>query len=336
MDGITSSRKLQRHNVGGRKDMISELPEGVLLYILSFLRTKDAARTSVLSTKWRYLWSHLSVIDFELCCNPYLSKAEQKSANCVIDQVEKLLRKFNRVERLNIEIQGAVVDTRKVYLFLSSALMHKVLDLKLSLRYINDKIVLPNSFSAYRALTKLHLEFGIPVLIPDGMRFLSLKTLYLSRLIFANENSAQQLLSGCPVLQELSLYKCYWTKIKQISVAISTLRKLTIDLQSFGGGYDDSSFTVKIDAVNLLSLSYTINEDIKCVLVNPTSIVDANIDLRYFYSQIQQLHASQCAIELLSRLVSVKSLTLSNFTLQVCLAFNLSYSFFKMLYKIMF
>jgi hypothetical protein len=321
--------------VGGRKDMISELPEGVLLYILSFLRTKDAARTSVLSTKWRYLWCHLSVIDFELCCNPHLSKAEQKSANCVIDQVEKLLRKFNHVERLNIEIQGAVVDTRKVYLFLSSALMHKVLDLKLSLRYINDKIVLPNSFSAYQALTKLHLEFGIPVLIPDGMRFLSLKTLYLSRLIFANENSAQQLLSGCPVLQELSLYKCYWTKIKQISVAISTLRKLTIDLKYFGGGYDDSSFTVKIDAVNLLSLSYTINEDIKCVLVNPTSIVDANIDLRYFYSQIQQLHASQCAIELLSRLVSVKSLTLSNFTLQVCLAFNLSYSFFKMLYKIM-
>jgi len=60
-----------------------------------------------------------------------VSKAEQNSANCLIDQVDKLLHISNRVERLYIEVRGISVDAVKATSLLSSALMHKVLDLKL-------------------------------------------------------------------------------------------------------------------------------------------------------------------------------------------------------------
>ncbi|GLT62254.1 hypothetical protein SLA2020_349040 [Shorea laevis] len=44
---------------------INELPIEVLLHILSLLPTKDAVRTSVLSTRWRYLYASISQFDFD-------------------------------------------------------------------------------------------------------------------------------------------------------------------------------------------------------------------------------------------------------------------------------
>ena len=62
------SSKIQKlvkgEDKGEDKDIISKLPDSALLYILSFLLTKDAVRTSILSTKWRYLWTGMSNFDF--------------------------------------------------------------------------------------------------------------------------------------------------------------------------------------------------------------------------------------------------------------------------------
>ncbi|KAL5699508.1 hypothetical protein ACHQM5_030398 [Ranunculus cassubicifolius] len=39
------------------KDRISELPDEILAFTLSFLPVREAARTSILSCRWRYLWT---------------------------------------------------------------------------------------------------------------------------------------------------------------------------------------------------------------------------------------------------------------------------------------
>jgi hypothetical protein len=300
---LSKLSKLQRHNVGDTKDIISELPEGVLLYILSFLPTKDAVRTTILAKTWRYLWTHLSVFDFEVFCYQHGSKEKHKSENCLIDQVDKLLQRSNCVERLCIKVRGTI-DAQKATSLLSSTFLHKVLDLKLSIEDINAMFVLPNSFSASQSLNNLYLEFGFNLHIGDNICFPSLKTLYLSSIRFANEKSAQRLLSGCPVLQELTLYRCSWLNVKQINVTMSTLRKLTIEV----AGYSYLHIcTIKLDVGNLLSLSYTIHPAINIFIVNPTSIVDASIHLGHSYQQNEQLNI-QSVIELLSRLSSVKTL----------------------------
>ncbi|XP_058782803.1 putative F-box/LRR-repeat protein At5g02930 isoform X3 [Vicia villosa] len=41
------------------RDMLSDLPDSVILHILSFLMTKHAIRTCILSSRWKHLWKCL-------------------------------------------------------------------------------------------------------------------------------------------------------------------------------------------------------------------------------------------------------------------------------------
>ncbi|XP_028068762.1 putative F-box/LRR-repeat protein At3g58880 isoform X8 [Camellia sinensis] len=49
------------------KDLISYLPDGILVSILSRLEIEQAARTSALARRWRYLWTFTSSLIFKFC-----------------------------------------------------------------------------------------------------------------------------------------------------------------------------------------------------------------------------------------------------------------------------
>ncbi|RZC59818.1 hypothetical protein C5167_007120 [Papaver somniferum] len=50
----------QQNNMSEAEDRISNLPASLLHHILYFVPTCDAARTSVLSKRWKYIWRSLS------------------------------------------------------------------------------------------------------------------------------------------------------------------------------------------------------------------------------------------------------------------------------------
>jgi hypothetical protein len=132
----------------------------------------------------------------------------------------------------------------------------------------------------------------------------------------------------------LNLHNCYWENIELINVAISTLRKLIIYFDVICVEYDHN-MTVKIDAVNLLSLSCTCLAAIEFIPVNLTSIVDAYVDLQGQYPFGHELYVAHCIFELLSGLSSVKSLNITNETLEVCLSICSSSSFLYILHWLM-
>ena len=46
-------------------DRISELPEDVLQHILSFLPTKQVFQSTLLSTRWKHVWTAFPILKFD-------------------------------------------------------------------------------------------------------------------------------------------------------------------------------------------------------------------------------------------------------------------------------
>ncbi|KAI4312129.1 hypothetical protein MLD38_036977 [Melastoma candidum] len=62
-----SSRKRSRPAEG--KDLISALPDALILHVFFFLDVKDVVKTSVLSKRWSSLWTQTSAISIDSHCS---------------------------------------------------------------------------------------------------------------------------------------------------------------------------------------------------------------------------------------------------------------------------
>ncbi|XP_056689122.1 F-box/FBD/LRR-repeat protein At3g52680 isoform X2 [Spinacia oleracea] len=98
-------------NEGDNVDLISGLPDDILVYLLSFLEMKTAARTSLLSKRWSYIWTYLVHLDFD---DPGFHLIEGNPTCDQIDKYHQWVHKarpipsrfppFPNVKQLDIEV----------------------------------------------------------------------------------------------------------------------------------------------------------------------------------------------------------------------------------------
>ncbi|CAA7047978.1 unnamed protein product [Microthlaspi erraticum] len=181
---------------------ISDLSDELLIKILSFLPTKVAVSTSILSKQWQFLWMWLPKLEF----NDY----------SIIDDPDSILR-FRDFINKNLPLhKSAVIES-----------------LLLSIGYFcfgdEPDVPLPSSLYTCNSLTTLKLEGPKIVLdVPRVVCLPSLKTLKLGRVTYANEDSLRLLLSQCLVLEDLCVERD--DNLIEIVVNVPSLQRLSLEV----------------------------------------------------------------------------------------------------------
>ncbi|KAI8558059.1 hypothetical protein RHMOL_Rhmol04G0059100 [Rhododendron molle] len=302
----------EEQNVSKGNDIISSLPGNVLHHILSFLSTKDAIRTSILSTKWEYLWTSISNIDLNDDTFPPTGKKEDRSFLDFVDRVV-IFHDMSDIKSLSIK-SSELVNPSRVNSWISDSMRHNIEELNLSLR-LKAQPVLPCHLFTCQSLVTLKLCMNWTnwsLKVPSLTHFWNLKTLELSYATFSDDNSTQRLFSSCPMLQELALLNCGWENLKTMTICIPTLRRLTIENET-RWTRDVLSCVTKIYAANLIHLRCISSLVVDFRLYDLSLLVEASIGL---YNNYSAEDVTPQVLGLLSGVVNVKKLSITSDTIK--------------------
>ncbi|XP_024156089.1 F-box/LRR-repeat protein At3g26922 [Rosa chinensis] len=292
--------------IGGSKSL-SNLPDVLIVKILSLLPTKDAIRTSILSKRWEYIWTSLPNLKF-------IQWKFENKRTLLVNAVERALilrgpadiKEFS----LSFEVLG---DALRVNTWISAVLQHNVEDLSLVLHSFKDPVSLPRSLFMSATLKVLLLELPCIFKVPSTICFSSLRSLTLSSVVFSDDYSAQQLFSGCSVLEEIFLYGCNWANLNFVSISAPKLLRFTIDEGDSQILRGSDGCQIMVLGVRLAYFSYT-GEFLDDYCFYNSSANEALISLNSI-KRVQ--HVSYRLNKLLNGLSSVKHLTICDTSFEV-------------------
>uniref|UniRef100_A0A5B7CDI6 Putative ubiquitin-protein ligase n=1 Tax=Davidia involucrata TaxID=16924 RepID=A0A5B7CDI6_DAVIN len=227
------------------EDQISELPDEILVTILSLLTMKEVARTSVLSHRWKNLWTFTTgSLDFD-CSELVFELTVMESREFLEGVKPKFVGWVNQVLELH---QGPTVDEFKVGFDLDTASFKGDID-----RWVNfavekkaKRFVL--DLTSYRRITPVG-HYAFPPHPLNVSHFNSLTSLTLKGVDVTGE-VLESFLSSCPFLEELCVAESWCLANLKVSGSSSVkLKHLGLHLCHF-------LENLEISSKNLVSFKY--------------------------------------------------------------------------------
>ncbi|XP_019087656.1 PREDICTED: putative FBD-associated F-box protein At5g56700 [Camelina sativa] len=208
---------------------ISELPDDLLVKILTFLPTKAAVSTSVLSKQWEFLWMWLPELEFNF-------PTSRSKYACLRDFIAKNLplHKAPVIESLRIidyhsDYRLLLLRPEDLNSWVGTAVSRGLRELSIHLSYGDDNLLLPRFLYSCNSLVTLKLcEECILVDVPPTVCLPSLKTLELGSVTYSNEDSLRLLLSCCPALEDLSIDREDYDNLRKFVIIVPSLQRLTL------------------------------------------------------------------------------------------------------------
>ncbi|KAL1219923.1 F-box/LRR-repeat protein [Cardamine amara subsp. amara] len=294
---------------GPSLDFISSLPDEILHHILSFLPTNLAIQTCVLSKRWRHIWRNTPSISLE--CNEFCAHKVHKTLK--YHKARKLLsfRLDFHFDSDLIDFPGGTVTHHRYFAadaWIKFALSRHPENLSLDFCLSNyKKYMFPDKFYATSSIKRLHLALNnCTTLIPRSKVFWpSLKHLCLDRCNIPDE-SAAKILSGCPVLESLTLTLC--SVLVRLDLAKSIhLKRLEIDLKYSG---PKEIVAPHVQYLRLKTYSRP------CSLVDISSVTEAKLDIYYVEFAKMDYFLYMMDLKIVAKLQNTEKLTLGAIFLQ--------------------
>ncbi|CAA7059028.1 unnamed protein product [Microthlaspi erraticum] len=309
--------------------MISKLPDALISQILSYLPTKEAVRTSVLSNRWKSLWLLIPALD--------LASSRFPDYNAFVSFVDRLLG-FCREEKsclhkLKLSIQKDVNDppclTRWIDFVVRRKLEHLDVECLVNRKFLE---VMPLSLYVCDTLVSLRLH-RVSLSEFESVSLPRVKTMSLEHNIYANDASLESLISSCPVLEDLNLVRMVTDNVKVVRVHSQTLTSLDIDYSvgegdDYADGYVREGSAVLVDAPRLKCLKWQDDLSDSKVLTNTGSLVKVDFDfvfnLENDFADVADLWKRNMVRNFFTSISRVRDMTISAFTAEF-LYFNMEY-----------
>ncbi|XP_024017476.1 putative F-box/LRR-repeat protein At3g18150 [Morus notabilis] len=282
------------------QDRISELPDGIILHILSLLPTIDAVRTGLLSKRWRRMWALIPVLDF--CDSRDIddfrrddhdeTNIGQKKFDMFVDEcfahtyAGASISKF----KLDVTYYGC---RRRLDGWLRFPMKKNVQELDLSVQPEGRSArislyCLPNFILHLGALTLLKLS-GVVLEAPVPSSLPSLKELYLV-FVRMTDQVLNNLVFGCPSLEKLHVHYCDGLRNPKVSsLSMKSMEFITREMHY-------RCETIKVEAINLHSFEHTGSFSCKlymnlvhCRTIRNLSLMGASITDQWLEDLIPQL-----------------------------------------------
>lgn len=308
-------------NVVRRVSNINDLPDEMLCRIISLIPIKEAVRTSVLSRRWKHLFTLISNLDIAMEIN------EEEELSRFMDFVDRLVffRDKSSVLRFSLSCRGYIDPHRLDKWICALVEQHKIT--QLDLRTANkpeEGLRLPDSLFLCESLVvlKLTTRWNYNLKVPSRVFLPRLKALFTQGIGFANDGD--RLFSSCPALETLGITGCHIGEgCVNFSISNQNLKGLSLN---YIHSQDERVVPIVVKAPNLAFLNYNLRgcNNHSLVLLDVKSLVRAVItsssiapNVLKGIQNIQTLNISSCILQdlqhhntpipVFSKLTSLKS-----------------------------
>ncbi|XP_039030886.1 F-box/LRR-repeat protein At3g26922-like [Hibiscus syriacus] len=223
-------------------DRFSDLPDHLLLKIMSSLTIKEPNQTCVLSKRWKDVFTSISDIDLD----GFLKNQPLRDTFMNFVGRFLLLRKDIDVKSFRLDC-GFGMDPCRISGWVHYALRIGVTDLDLNIK-TRESIQFQSGVFTCKTLKTLKLCFdrSFTLRVPTSCCLQNLEVLQLSDLTFSDDESIQKLISSCvDSLEELRVEYCNLSNVNKLGVCSTKLKRLTIT------SYQGPSQELEINTPNL-------------------------------------------------------------------------------------
>ncbi|XP_023748983.1 F-box/LRR-repeat protein At3g26922 isoform X1 [Lactuca sativa] len=286
-------------------DFISSMPDAILLSILSRLSsTEETIRSSILSRRWRYLWTAVPSIDIH-----YGGKLKENEFKEFMYWV--FVNKSVDLNTFRLSCSNSY-SMSTVWRWIHAAVTRNVKKLALTFfpKQYNEDIEMPHCLVSCDSLEELELYFsGRGLRLPDIKVFPALRVLDLTCVdLLEDDDLVKHFLESCLLLEDLSLDYCIINKLNLFSISCPKLKKLTIyngdeDLGLCGGIKVSCPKLVHMDITGYIAIDFFFEclDSLKEAVIDPKFEENTNTKSVLFpgISHVESLHIdfyffSQC------------------------------------------
>lgn len=264
-------------------DRLSQLPDSLLCQVLLNIPTKYVVQSSVLSKRWRNLWRYVPGLDLG-----YGDFPEYDAFVSFVDKFlgfnsESCLQKFKLDDRylvLKYEWEWDEPDAAHVTRWINAVLKRRVQHLHVleSTWQVDKEGEIPLTVYTCESLVSLKL-CDVILAKPKSVFLPSVKVIYLNVVKFANDWAFEMLISGCPVLESLTIRRSPHDNVKVLRVCSQSLLSFTHG----GHGFDfvEEELVVAIDAPRLKTLNLFDQGTDSFIVNNLGSLVKVEMNIAF-------------------------------------------------------